>query len=370
MNISAIKNKMRSLDRLFLFSVVLPVILSVIYFGAIASDVYVSESRFIVRSPDKPAMSGIGFLLKGAGFSSSGEELNAAQDYLKSRDALRALNTGDAFRKAYGDRSISFFDRFNSFGYAKSFEDLYTYYENKVDTDLDRNSSIITLTVRAYTASDARRFNEQLLEMAEATVNRLNERARNDLIKVSTDEVAIAKKKAESTAIALAIFRNKSGIVDPEKQAPVQLQMIFKLQDQLIASRAQLAQMKAIAPQNPQIEVIQAQISSISHDIDTEMGKIAGGSKSLSSAALQYQRLFLESQFADRHLTAAMASLQEAQNEARRKHAYVERIVQPSLPDDAIEPRRWRGIASTLIFSLIAWAVLTMLLAGVREHQQ
>lgn len=363
-------NRIKSADRLFLVTVVLPTILSILYFGFLSSSVYVSESRFIVRSPDKPTMSGVGLLLKGAGFSSAGDEIFAAQNYLLSRDALRALDRNGAFRKAYADPSISVLDRFDPTGQSGSFEKLYAYYQGKVVPQHDATSSIITLTVRAYDAQDARRFNEQLLEMAEAMVNRLNDRARKDLISISTNEVAAAKKRSQTAALALSAFRNREGVVDPEKQATVQLQMVSKLQDELIATRAQLAQLKAVAPLNPQVEVLQVQVRSLSGDIDAELGKVAGDRKSLSSTAAQYQRLSLESQFADRQLAIAMASLQDAENEARRKQAYVERIVEPNLPDYAIEPRRARGIFSTLLFALIAWGVLSMLLAGVREHQQ
>jgi capsular polysaccharide transport system permease protein len=64
-----------------------------------------------------------------------------------------------------------------------------------------------------------------------------------------------------------------------------------------------------------------------------------------------------------------MSSLVDAQNEARRKQAYVERISRPNLPDEALEPRRLRGILATLVLGLVAWGILSMLLAGVREHQ-
>jgi capsular polysaccharide transport system permease protein len=63
-----------------------------------------------------------------------------------------------------------------------------------------------------------------------------------------------------------------------------------------------------------------------------------------------------------------MTSLQEARAESRRKQAYVERIAQPSRPDEAREPRRVRGIFATFVLGLIAWTILSMLLAGVREH--
>lgn len=357
-------------DRLFLLVVVLPTALAILYFGFVASDVYVSESRFIVRSPEKPTMSGVGLLLKGAGFSSAGEEAYAAQSFVGSRDALKVLDTKNSFRTAFTRPSISIFDRFDPLGVSGSFEQLFTYYEGKVRTEHDATSSITTLTVKAYTPQDAQKFNRQLLELSEATVNKLNERARNDLIRTSTDEVTAAKEKAQKAAFALSRFRNREGVVDPEKQATTQLQMVSKLQDQLISTRAQLAQLRAVAPQNPQIIVLDAQSRSLQSDIDRELQKIAGGNASLSSVAAEYQRLQLENQFADRQLASAMAALQDSENEARRKQAYVERIAEPSLPDYAIEPRRMRGIISTLLFALIAWGVLSMMLAGVREHQQ
>src|SRR5689334_12890066 len=46
-------------DRLFIPIVIIPVALSIVYFGFLASDVYVSESKFVVRSPDKPASTGL-----------------------------------------------------------------------------------------------------------------------------------------------------------------------------------------------------------------------------------------------------------------------------------------------------------------------
>jgi dihydroorotase len=45
------------------------------------------------------------------------------------------------------------------------------------------------------------------------------------------------------------------------------------------------------------------------------MGAVAGNSGSLSATAAQYQRLQVEREFADRQLSAALATLQDARNE-------------------------------------------------------
>jgi BexC/CtrB/KpsE family polysaccharide export inner-membrane protein len=157
--------------------------------------------------------------------------------------------------------------------------------------------------------------------------------------------------------------------VDPEKQANVQLQFVSKLQDELIGARLQLQQLQALAPENPQIPLLQTRIGGLTRQIDSELGRVAGSQRSLSAAAVQYQRLTLDREYADRRLAAALTSLQDARNEARRQQAYVERIVDANLPDEAQEPRRLRSIFATLILGLIAYGILSMLIAGVREHR-
>lgn len=366
---TSLKASIGKVRPLFLCVVVIPTALAILYFGIFASNVYISESQFVVRSPDKQTPSGLGMLLKTTGFGSSGDEIYAAQEYMLSRDALTALDRGNAFSRAYTTPSISVFDRFAPFEMGHSFEDLYKYYKKKVAIQQDTTSSIVTLTVRAYTPEEAARFNEQLLEMAEATVNKLNERGRQDLIRFSQREVDEAKAKSRAAAQALSAYRNQAGVVDPEKQATVQLQMISKIQDELIATRIQLRELRAYTPQNPQIEVLDVRAKGLAREIDGQLGLVAGDRKSLSSRAAEYQRLYLESQFADKNLASTMASLEEARNEARRKQAYVERIVSPNVPDDPLEPRRWRGIFSTLILGLAAWAVISMLVAGMLEHK-
>jgi capsular polysaccharide transport system permease protein len=357
-------------DGLFLLVVVLPVLTAVLYFGFLASDVYVSESKFVVRSPDKPASSGLGVILQTAGFTSGTEEAYAAQSFAASRDALRALNRSGAFERAYTRPDIFVLDRFNPLGLSRSFEDLYEYFKKKVTVKNDSTTAITTLTVRAYDPRDAWRFNQQLLDMSEQTVNQLNERGRRDLVGYAQREVADAKAQAQRTAAALAAYRNRSGIVDPEKQAEAQMQMVSKLQDSLIAAKTELAQLLRYTPDNPRIPAVRTQIAAIQHEIDLELGKVTGGRRSLAQSAVRFERLTLENEFANKQLTAALASLEQARSEAQRKQAYVERVVEPNLPDAPMEPRRTRGILATLALSLLAYGILRMLLAGIREHAQ
>lgn len=360
----------RKVDFLFFVTVIIPTAVAALYYGLFASDVYISESRFVVRSPEKPATSGLGLILKSAGFTNAGDEIFAAKNYITSRDALAALSKGGALEKAYGNSSVSIFDRFNPLGFTGTREDLYRYFQKKVSVQHDTTSSITTLAVRAYTPDDAYKFNRMLLEQSEALVNRLNDRGRRDLIGYAQAEVREAQAEAGRAAVALAQYRNRRGVIDPERQATVQLQMISKLQDELIGARGQLSQLKATVPDNPQIRPLEVRIYGLEREINQQLEAVAGNRRSLSGAAVTFQRLSLERELADKRLAAAMSSLLEASNEARRKQAYVERIVQPNVPDAALEPRRIRSIFATFVLGLVAWGVIGMLLAGVREHRE
>lgn len=364
-----IVGKFKAAGPLFWCVVLLPTALSVIYFGLAVSDVYTSESRFVVRSPDRPARSGLGVVLASAGFSTASDEVRAAQGYIESRDALKSLNADGLALKAWGSPAVSMFNRFNPLGWSGSFEELYQYYTGKVGIEFDSETGITKLTVRAFDPQQSQQMNRRLLEQAERLVNELNNRGQSDMVRNAQREVDEAQEQSRKAALDLAAFRNEAGVIDPERQATVQLQMISKLQDELIGARMQLLQMAAIAPQNPQIPTLKVRIDGLKQAIDEQLGQVAGSSRSLSGAAVRFQRLQLQREFADKQLAASMAALQEARNEARRQGAYVERIAQPSLPDNAMEPRRLRGVLATLIVSLVAWAILVMLLAGVREHR-
>jgi capsular polysaccharide transport system permease protein len=92
------------------------------------------------------------------------------------------------------------------------------------------------------------------------------------------------------------------------------------------------------------------------------------GGRSLASKAAEFQRLALEKEFADKQLASALVSLEQARSEAQRQQLYLERIAQPNLPDAAMEPRRLRSVLAVFVLGLIAWGVLAMLIAAIKEH--
>lgn len=362
--------KLKKMSKSFLLIVIIPTILSILYFGIIASDRYVSVSSFVVRSPQKStSVSGLTAFLQNVGFSRSQDDTYVVHDYMLSRDAVKTLNDQLDLAKKYDNSNIDLLSRFDALGFAGGFEDLYEYYRNKVGIDIDTASSISTLTVRAYTAKDAYQINERLLEMAESLVNQLNERGRKDMIASSEREVRDAAEKVSQASEQLREFRAENRILDVNKQSDLRLQMISKLQDQLILVQTQLSQIQAVTPDNPQIKVLKEREIAVSKEIREQTSKVLLGEDSLNQKAGEYEKLALDKELATKQLAAAMASLEQNRNEAERKQLYLERISNPMVPDTAIEPKRIKNIISTFVLALIIWGILSLLTAGVKEHQ-
>src|SRR6516164_8692405 len=79
----------------------LPTIIAGDYYFGIASDLYLSEARFIVRSPKQVQASGIGALLQSTGLTRAAEDTSAVQDCIMSRDAVRKLKQKNDLRTVF-----------------------------------------------------------------------------------------------------------------------------------------------------------------------------------------------------------------------------------------------------------------------------
>lgn len=363
------KSLIKRLKPLLWLSVIIPTALSGVYFGHYASDVYVSESSFVVRSPrNQNALSGVGALLQGAGFARSQDDTYTVQEYMRSRTALEQLQQALPIRSFYetqGDK----LSRFNGFGFNDSQEAFYEYFKNRLSVDFDSVAGIATLRIRAFSAEEGQQINQKLLDLGEELINRLNSRARKDTIVFAEQAVATAEKKVKQTADALTRYRVKNKFVDLPAQSSAQLSIISNLNSELIRVETQLAQLLSITPENPQVSALQQRQKTLQKQLEQQSKALSGSENSIATQTADYQRLVLDYDLAQQQLTTAITSLQNTRSEADRQQLYLEVINKPSKPDWAVEPHRLYNILSTFIIGLMLYGILSLLVASVREHK-
>lgn len=362
--------KKLKINYLFILCVLVPSLLSFCYYFFIASDLYTSESSFIIRSPDRQSSSsGLNLILRSAGFTRAQDDSYTAEAFIISRDALNQLEQKLHISQQYSSNEVDFINRYGGLFQDKSFEGLYKYYKEKINIKTDTTTAISTLKVKAYTPDAAYRINQQLLFMSEELINNINNNARKDLITFAETEVRKAGAQATDAAQALTQYRNRNRVFNPEGQSTQVLNQITKLQDQLVQTKLQLAQIKSVAPDNSQIQPLQIQIQVLEKEIQNQKSNVVGDKQSLSSQSGNFQRLTLEKEIADKQLAAAMSSLEQARNDVIRKQLYLEFVAKPNIPDEALEPLRLKGFVATFLLGLITWGILSMLMAGAREHK-
>ena len=357
------------INKLFLATVVVPTALSSLYYGFIASGEYISDSSFVIYNPQQTNTGGFSSLLATAGLSHSSSGAYSVHDYILSRDALAELQRTLNYRQMVSNSRIDLFNRFGGIlAPYSSFEELFDYYKKMVSDNIDTVSNISTLQVKAYTAQDAQRINANLLALGQNLVNRLNAQANEEGVRFYKQDVASAEAKVRAASLAMAAYRNKHGVFNPAPESALQLQLVSKLQDKLIAEQAQLAQLLSSTPSNPQAPLLRKGIEELKREITRQSAKVTGGSNSLASKASPYEQLVLNQTFAEKELAAAIAALEQARITAQKQQLFVEVIAKPSLPDKAMQPKRVRGVLAVLVVGLLLWGVLSVIIGGVKEH--
>jgi len=357
--------------RWFMLLVALPVALAAIYYGLIASDQYVSEARFIVKSPNQRGgqVSSIASLIQTTGLSRGQEETNTVLDYIRSRNALSDLEKRMDVRGVFADPDADRLSRYPFPLYdAAKFENLYDYYVGKVETHLDNETGLAVLNVRAFDPAQAQRLNAHLLDLSEDLVNRLNERAHAKQIEEAQNRVREAEVRVRAARVVVGRFRNSQNLIDPQAQAGGIYGVVMQLTGQRAALQAQLDQMTRLTPANPSIPSLRSQIAAVNGEIGALSGRVVGADGAIASKLGSYENLLLEQEFAAQNLTAANASLEQARAEAQKQQFYLERVVEPNRPDLALYPKRLISILTVAGAALCLYFIGWMLVVGILEH--
>ncbi len=349
----------------------LPTLMACLYFSVIAAPRYVSEARFIVRSPDKPQLSGAAIALQGVGLSNAQADAFVVHEYITSRDAIADLKARSVdLEQIVSRKEGDIFYRYPRLGESKSAESLHSALGRFINVGYDARTGISTLKVRAFRGDDAQKANEELLQAGERLVNRLNERAARDAVSSAQKALDEAKRELAQVQDQLTQLRRQQGFVDPTLVVSESSEVIGALRKEIAQLTAERDQLRREAPQSPLLPSVERRIAAFEEQVASERDKLTGARSSLTPQLAQYQTLTGAQELAERQLAQATANLVTSRQEAARQQMYLERVASPSVPDAATEPKAGKGILVVLLSSLLVYFIGWLIWAGVREHRQ
>jgi capsular polysaccharide transport system permease protein len=353
-----------------LLFIALPTLLASLYYFGIAAPQYETEARFIIYSSHGGQMQ-LGGLGQVLGLSEGGNgvtsETFSVIDFMQSHDAVSALQQKLPLVSMFRSPQADLISRL---WYAHpTSEQLLSYYKGKVTLTYRQETGITTLDVHGYTPQDAYILANTLLSLGEQRVNDYNSRVTADTVQVAQDEVNQAQTRIQKAEDALTIFREQHQDLNPELSGTQGQTLIAALNAQLAQARADLAQMQGyLRPGSPQMITQRNRINALQSEIAAQSGDLTSGHGALAPVLAQYQDLNVQLQFAQQNYTATEAALVTAREDAMKQQLFLIRVVEPNLAQQALFPKRFLMVGTILAGLLVAYGILWLLVAGVREH--
>ena len=356
--------------KLFLWVVVLPTILAAIYYGLIASDIYVTEAKYAVRTSEQSFVpnSILGSVL-GTGGESASEDATIVSDYILSYDMLAELDKQLDLRKHYTSHDIDFLSRMDK---DASKEDFLDYYTDMVKIDIDSTSNITTLQVKAFDPKLSRKLAEVIMKQSEDLVNKLSNRIIEDTLRFARNEVDKAEERVRKASDALTAFRTKTQSIDPDKETGAALGIIAGLESKLVETRTQLTETLGFMQGNsPQVKVLQEKVRALEEQVQDERQRITSkGGRDYTQLIDQYQPLILEQELAKQRYASALTSLVAARAEAQHKQRYLLSFVQPQVLDEAELPDRFKSTVIIFLGLCLIYGIGGLVWAAIKDHMR
>lgn len=357
----------------FLAMVVAPITVSGLYLYAVAADQYASHVGFSVRTEEKSsAIELLGGITELSGSSSSDTDVLYA--YLSSQEMVAKIDSKVDLRAIWSRVSVS---RDPVFAYDPegTIEDLLDHWERKVDIVYDNSTGMLDLRILAFAPEDARRIARAILEECSQMINDISAIAREDALKYAREELANSVERLKTAQREVTEFRNRNQIVDPSIDTQNQMGLLVTLQQQLAAALIEVDLLRETTrDSDPRIQQAQRRVEVIEARIDAERRKLGIGSSADSGEVFativgEYESLVVERRFAEESYTAALATYDVAQAEARRQSRYLAAHVRPTLAEKSEYPERLKLLSVIAVLAFLIWTLFALLFYSLRDRR-
>ncbi|NRQ18224.1 capsule biosynthesis protein [Ensifer sesbaniae] len=353
----------------YLAFVIVPFLATSLYYAFIASDQYIAEARFAVRSIADEAV-------KDDVDSSVMSTRPVSQDayivtsFIHSTEILERLSKKIDYRSVFSGSTTDFLSRFSREG---TKEQLLKYWDNQVNTSIDGPSGIVTLRTRAFTPADATRLAELIISESETLINELSERAQKDVEARFGKEVERTSELYRAALLALNKFQNSSRLLSPESQATETGKLLAGLLQRKLEVDSRLFVLKQTnvedSPAYQQLKLNKQSVEAQIEKLHAEMTGADNANANLAKSFVRFSQLETDRRVAESLYEIARQNLDTAQAQAVRQALYIVVFVQPSVPQDSLYPHRISTPLLVLLALTIGWTTIALIWASVEDHR-
>lgn len=357
----------------FIALVVLPTLAAALYYGFVATDQYVSEVKFALRSVERNGGHDSASVVSGVPNALAGNtDSFIIADYITTRQFVDEVQRKIDLRRIFSNPNADAWSRFDP---AAPIEALVSHWRAMVMSRYDLSTGILTVKVRAYTPEDSYRLAQTVIDGSERLANELTDRGRRDFVRFAETEVQKAEARLRGARDALGHFRRTEGTYDPVRVAMSNADLLAKLRSDLASLRAEASALSvSMQPNAPMIQTLTGRIKATEQQIrsvEAEGQRNGQGlGADMGSMVARYASLESEQTFAEKSYGMAMDALQAARGLADRQQIYLATFARPALAESAQFPNRPASIAVVAGFALLVWLTGLLLVLGIRDHMR
>lgn len=358
-----------------LVMLVLPTALGTVYYGGFAADRFVSHSIVGVKDTSgsgssSGGASGIaGLLLGGSSPTSIGDTLYLA-NYIHSMDLLRRLDAKYKLREHYSGHAGAD-PLYRVWGWMSQ-ESFLDYFRNRVEISQDDLSGLVTIDVQAFDPAYAQQVTQGILAESESFINEYSHRIARDKMVFAETEVERARVKLTDIKQEVLAFQTTYKLLDPTSQAVAASGLTASLQARLAAQEADLKAALAIMQEDAyQVRTLRSQVAATQAQLETERLRSTANvnGAQLPALTIKYQELLTRAAFSEEALKQALLAMEQARLDASRKLRTLVVVEPPTKPEEAIYPRRLYNLLTVIAVAAMFYAIVRLMLATIREHQ-
>ncbi|SDX82022.1 sugar transporter [Roseicitreum antarcticum] len=352
--------------------ILLPLALVMAYLFVVAEDQYASNTGFTVRQEDSASASDLlGGLSQFVG-SSSGGNTDVLFEFIQSQEIVEEVQADIDLIGHYSQNWPR--DAVFSIWPDATIEDLLWFWTRMVRVSYDRSSGLMDVQVRAHDPQVAQDIALRIVAESESMINALNATARRDTTINAERDLEVALERLRLAREAVAVFRARTQIVDPQADIQGRMGVLSNLQQQLAQALVEfdllLQNTSDSDPRTVQarrrIEAIRARIEDERRNF-TEQDVTVDGTNYPDLLA-RYEGLRVDQEFAEQTYRAALTALDQARSNAQRQTLYLATYIRPTLAQRPQYPERWVLTGLTFMFLTMIWTVAALVYYSIRDR--
>lgn len=350
-----------------------PIVLSGIYFYGIARDRYLTRSDFVIRKAEDndPTASGSGLAsLLVRGNQLSLEDARFLKTYLQSPQVLADLSRTYNLEKAYAQKGP---DPFAGIKPGLSSEKKLKFFKKQVAVTLDELSGAIVLRTIGLDPKASLDLNRFMLAKSEQFVNRLNQDISQKQRGFAESELIRARQNLDQAKNRLLVYQESNAVFDPKNEAELASQTISKLQEKLVQLRVDLATLKLQYkdPAEPEVAAVADQVRELEQQIQKERKSVVSRKgRNLTRKASDMLRMESDVSFATDSYKLALTAVEKARVESKRQQKFMALLSAPQLPEDPANDWRSKGFFSVVAACAVGLSLGKFVLGMQASHRQ